>query len=64
MPPPLTIRDEEKRIEIYTELYNAYYDTHTLTPVITIPFCAAYNKDLNAIAVPTSYRVYDWSWKA
>lgn len=56
--------DEEKRIEIYTELYNAYYDTHTLTPVITIPFCAAYNKDLNAIAVPTSYRVYDWSWKA
>lgn len=55
--------DMEKRIAIYTELYNAYYDTHTLTPVIIIPSCVAYNKDLNAVAVPTDYRVYDWSWK-
>ena len=54
--------DEEERIAIYTELYNAFYDTHTLTPVITIPSCIAYNKDLNAVAVPTDYRVYDWSW--
>ena len=56
--------DMEKRIEIYTEMYNAFYDTHTLTPVITIPSCVAYNKDLNAVAVPTDYRVYDWSWNA
>lgn len=56
--------DMEERIAIYTEMYNAYYDTHTLTPVITIPSCVAYNKDLNAVAVPTDYRVYDWSWKA
>lgn len=56
--------DMEKRIEIYTEMYNAYYDTHTLTPVITIPSCVAYNKDLNAVAVPTDYRVYDWSWNS
>ena len=26
--------------------------------------CVAYNKDLNAVAVPTDYRVYDWSWNA
>lgn len=56
--------DEEERIAIYTELYNAFYDTHTLTPVIVIPSCIAYNKDLDAVAVPTDYRVYDWSWKA
>ena len=56
--------DMEKRIEIYTEMYNAFYDTHTLTPVITIPSCVAYNQDLNAVAVPTDYRVYDWSWNA
>ncbi len=56
--------DEEERIAIYTELYNAYYDTHTLSPIITIPSCIAYNKELNAVAVPTDYRVYDWSWNA
>ena len=54
----------EKRIEMYSEMYNAFYDTHTLTPVITIPSCVGYNKDLNAVAVPTDYRVYDWSWNA
>jgi len=54
--------DEAKRIEIYTEMYNAYYDTHTQVPVIIIPSCIAYNKNLNAVPVPTDYRVYDWSW--
>ena len=56
--------DEEERIAIYTEMYNAYYDTHTQVPVIVIPSCVAYSKDLNAVAVPTDYRVYDWSWNA
>ena len=56
--------DEAKRIEIYTEMYNAYYDTHTQVPLINLPSCVAYSKDLNAIAVPTDYRVYDWSWNS
>lgn len=56
--------DEAKRIEIYTEMYNAYYDTHTTVPLIVIPSCIAYSKDLNAVPVPTDYRVYDWSWNA
>ena len=47
-----------------TEMYNAYYDTHTQVPLITLPSCVAYSKDLNAVAVPTDYRVYDWSWNA
>ena len=54
--------DEAERIAIYTEMYNAYYDTHTQVPLITLPSCIAYNKELNAVAVPTDYRVYDWSW--
>lgn len=54
----------EDRIAIYTEMYNAYYDTHCQVPVITLPSCVAYAKDLNAVAVPTDYRVYDWSWNA
>ena len=56
--------DEAKRIEIYTEMYNAYSDTHTQVPLINLPSCVAYSKDLNAIAVPTDYRVYDWSWNS
>ena len=56
--------DEAKRLEIYTEMYNAYYDTHTQVPLINLPSCVAYSKDLNAIAVPTDYRVYDWSWNS
>ena len=54
--------DENERIAIYTEMYNAFYDTHVLAPVIVLPSCIAYNKELNAVAVPTDYRVYDWSW--
>ena len=54
----------EDRIAIYTEMYNAYYDTHCQVPVITLPSCVAYAKDLNAVAVPTDYRVFDWSWNA
>lgn len=56
--------DEAERLAIYTEMYNAYYDTHTQVPLITLPSCVAYSKDLNAVAVPTDYRVYDWSWNA
>ena len=56
--------DEAERIEIYSEMYNAYYDTHTLVPLVVIPSCVAYSKDLNAVAVPTDYRVYEWSWNS
>ena len=49
---------------IRDRMYNAYYDTHTQVPLINLPSCVAYSKDLNAIAVPTDYRVYDWSWNS
>ena len=56
--------DEAERIGIYSEMYNTYYDTHTLVPLVVIPSCVAYSKDLNAVAVPTDYRVYEWSWNS
>lgn len=57
------LTDEDERIEVYTELYNLYYDTHTQVPLVVPPACIAWNKNLNAVPVPSCIRVYDWSWK-